>query len=322
MMSDPTMPEIMTVTGPIESSDLGTTLAHEHLCCDLSVHSGRSDNDLTDIGGMIGEMPAFRAAGGRSMIEMTCEGIGRNPARLRELSSISGVLIVSGIALYDYSTWPAWARDADVGMIADFFTAQIVEGTDGVRAGVIGEIPSHNGTEPNPRMYRLDEHERRLFQAAAQAQRRTGVGIITHASLGRGGHAQLDALEQAGAELSRVAIGHCDAQWHSDAEKDLAYYLPILERGAFCAFDLVGWSELMPDDVRAERVAALAQMGYAEQTLLSTDTCRRSHLRANGGRGLDHIFVSFLQRLRQQGVTEAQIQAMMVDAPRRLLCGR
>ena len=318
----PIMREIMTVTGLIQPSVLGTTLSHEHLYCDLSVQSGHSDNDVTDIAAMNGEMAFFRAAGGHSIIEVTSEGIGRDPVKLRELSDSSGVQIVSGIAFYDYNTWPAWARQADAGKIADYFTAQIEDGTDGVRAGVIGEIASHNGTEPNPKAYELDENEHRLFEAAAQAQRRTGAGIVTHASLGRGGHAQLDTLLRAGADPSRIAIGHCDAHWHPEADKDMAYYLPILERGAFCAFDLIGWSELMPDEIRAERVAALVQMGYVEKILLSTDTCRRSHLRANGGRGLDYVFASFLPQLRQYGVTEAQIRSMTVEAPRKLLCGK
>jgi len=83
----------------------------------------------------------------------------------------------------------------------------------------------------------------------------------------------------------------------------------------------VGWAELMPDEIRAERIALLAKMGYAKQILLSTDTCRNSQLHANSGRGLDYIFNSFLQLLRQCGVSEAQITAMTVDAPRELLCG-
>ncbi len=314
--------EIMTVTGPMRSSALGTTLAHEHLYCDLSVHSGRDDNKVTDFATMNEELHIFRAAGGRAIIEVTCEGIGRNPLALRKLSESSGVRIISGIAFYEYSTWPAWARQADTAKIADYFTAQFEEGTDGVRAGIIGELFSHNEPHSNPKCYKLDENEERLFAAAAQAQRRTGLAIITHASLGRGGHAQLDALDRAGADLSRVAIGHCDAQWHPHADKDLEYYLPILERGAFCAFDLIGWKDLMSDELRAKRIMMLTQMGFEKQLLLSGDTCRRSQLRVNGGRGLDHVLTSFRSLLRENGVTESQIEAMTVDSPRRLLCGQ
>lgn len=35
---------VVTVTGEIKATALGPTLAHEHLYCDISVHSGRADN--------------------------------------------------------------------------------------------------------------------------------------------------------------------------------------------------------------------------------------------------------------------------------------
>jgi phosphotriesterase-related protein len=311
----------MTVTGPVAPGDLGATLGHEHLYVDLSAVSGREDNVVTDARLVAEELKYLRAAGGRTVVEVTPEGVGRDPVKLREISEASGVTVVSGIAFYAENTHPAWVRGASVGRIADYFVRQIEEGAGGVRAGVIGELFSHNGTRPAPGEYRLDELETRVFRAAAQAQRRTGVGLTTHASLGRGGHAQLDVLEAAGADLRRVCVGHCDAHWHEGPDEDLAYYLPILERRAFCGFDLVGWTELAPDEVRADRVAALARLGYAERLLLATDTCRRSHLRAFGGRGFDFLWADFLPRLRRRGVTEAQIEAMLVTAPRRLLAG-
>lgn len=312
---------ITTVTGEIPADELGPTLAHEHLRCDLSSFSGKDDNILTDAKLVTAEMSDFLAAGGRSIIEVTPEGIGRDPVALRCISQLSGVNIVSGIAFYEQSTYPAWVQNASVDQIADYFVQQIEVGTDGVRAGIIGEILSHNEPKPNP-AYQLLEPERRVFEAAAKAQRRTGVAITTHASLGRAGHAQLDVLERAGADLTRVAIGHCDAHWHERPELDLAYYLPILNRGAFCEFDLIGWTELMPDDVRAERITSLVKMGYEKRILLATDTCRRSQLRANGGRGYGSLWRSFLPRLRERGVTEGQIHSMLVDAPRALLVGK
>ena len=320
-MASQTDRDAMTVTGPVPARELGLTLPHEHPYCDLSLHSGRDDNRVTDVGTMIGEMGFFRAAGGRTVVDLTSEGVGRDPARLREISEASGVQIVSGIAFYDRVTWPDWVIDASVEQIADYLVSQLEDGSDGVRAGLIGEILSHNEPEPNPETYRLRPDEVKLFQAAAQAQHRTGTGIFTHASLGRGGHAQLDVLGDAGADLTRVAIGHCDAHWHEDAGQDLAYYLPILERGAFCSFDMIGWRDFAPDEVRADRIATLVKMGYAPQLLLSTDTCRRSQLHANGGRGLDFLWNSFLPRLLNRGVGADAIETMTVVSPRRLLAG-
>jgi phosphotriesterase-related protein len=312
---------VTTVTGQVAGEQLGPTVAHEHLYCDISVHSGREDNVLTDVPLMVNELAYLRRAGGRTVVDVTPEGIGRDPAMLKAISEGSGVQVVSGIAFYTEETYPAWIRESTETQLADFFVREIEEGQDGVCAGLIGELASHNAERPEPAAYRLTEAETHVFRAAAQAQRRTGVAISTHASLGRGGHAQLAVLERAGADLGRVAIGHCDAHWHAEPEQDLAYYLPILARGAFCSFDLIGWEELAPDDVRAVRVAALVRLGYARQIVLGSDTCRRSQLRANGGRGLDFLWTSFLPRLSALGVTESDIRGMLVDAPRRLLAG-
>jgi phosphotriesterase-related protein len=310
---------ITTVTGDIPANELGATLAHEHLYCDISVHSGRADNRLTDVAAVVGEMEWFRRAGGRTIVEVTPEGIGRDAGKLREISEASGVQVVSGIAFYDQSTYPEWVRSASVEAIADYFVRLLEEGEQGVRAGLIGEVMSHNEPVPNAAGYRLEPLEHRVFVAAAQAQRRTGAAISTHASLGRAGHAQLDVFERSGADLSRVVIGHCDAHVHDDIALDLAYYLPILQRGAYCQFDMIGWEMLAPDEARAERIAALVRLGHARKITLSTDTCRLSQFRRNGGRGYDYLWTSFLPRLRRWGVTDEQIRLMLVDAPGTLL---
>jgi predicted metal-dependent phosphotriesterase family hydrolase len=313
------MAYVMTVAGPVPAADLGITLAHEHLYCDLSGFSGKPDNRLTDVQAVTEELHAFRAAGGRSIMEMTTPGIGRSPVHLRAISAGSGVQVVSGIALYDPKTYPEPLRAAGEDELADYFIREIEEGTAGSRAGFIGELYTHNASVPDPSAYTLLPGEERVFRAAATAQARTGVAISTHACLGRPGLAQLRTLERAGADLTKVAIGHCDAQYLPDLARDLEYYVSILERGAFCGFDMIGWTELLPDARRAERIAALVQLGYAARILLSTDTCRLSQLRRNGGRGYDYVFRSFLPLLTAHGVTAAQIHAMLVEAPRALL---
>jgi phosphotriesterase-related protein len=232
------------------------------------------------------------------------------------------VHVISGTAFYDQSTYPEWVATAAISSIADHFVQQIEEGTQGVRAGIIGELMSHNETSPNQSGYRLSQLEEKIFVAAAHAQRRTGVAISTHASLGRAGHAQLDVLERAGADLSRVVIGHCDAHWHEDIERDLEYYLPILKRGAYCQFDMIGWEQLVPDEIRAQRIAELVRLGYVGKIPLSTDTCRLSQTHAHGGRGYDYLWTSFLPRLRRLGLTEAEIYVMLVEAPGSFLARR
>lgn len=312
---------VQSVTGEVPADRMGVTLCHEHLVCDISGHSGRADNILDDPELMAEELKAFRDAGGGSVVDVTPEGVGRDPVALRRISLLSGVSILSGIALYVESTYPPWVRGASESAIADFLEEHLVGGVSGVRAALIGELASHNENHIDWTRYRLTPGEERVFRAAAAAQRRTGAPICTHASLGRAGHAQLDVLEHAGARLSRVAIGHCDAQCHERLEDDLPYYRGILTRGAFCGFDTIGWTELATDDQRADRVAALVGLGFARRILLGTDTCRRSQLRAKGGRGFGFLFSSFLPRLRERKVTEAQMHEMLVLAPQDFLAG-
>jgi len=316
------MSAVMTVTGPMPAADLGATLGHEHLWCDISVHSGRENNRVTDVARTVSELGYFRAAGGGSIIEVTPIGIGRSPQRLRQISADSGVPVVCGIAFYDQSVLPDWVWQADIEHIADFFIQALTVGEDGVQAGVIGELTSHNEPEPDMHGYQLDPIEQTIFQAAAKAQQATGAGITTHASLGRGGVAQLDILESAGADLTRVCIGHCDAHWHSNIDDDLAYYHAILQRGAMIEFDLIGWTELMSDEARADRIAVLVGEGFANRILLSTDTCRQSQLHANGGRGYDFLWTHFLPLLYHRGVSREQVADMLITAPKQLLAGK
>lgn len=84
---------------------------------------------------------------------------------------------------------------------------------------------------------------------------------------------------------------------------------------------MIGWTQLVPDEIRADRIASLAQLGFADKITLVTDTCRLSQLHANNGRGFDYLWHYFLPLLQQRGVNALQIHSMLVDAPRNLLAG-
>ncbi|MCY3777062.1 MAG: hypothetical protein OXH11_13895 [Candidatus Aminicenantes bacterium] len=312
---------IRTVLGEIPEDKLGPALAHEHLYCNIARHSGNLDNAMTDWELIVRELGSFTAAGGRGILEVTPVDLDGDAEALRRISEASGVHIVRGIAFYQEDSYPGWLHTATVDEIEDFFVREIEEGGTGIPAGFIGEIGSHNRPEPDFLGYRLAEGETRVFQAAAGAQKRTGALISTHACLGRAGHAQLNVLEAAGADLSRVVIGHCDAHYHDDEERDLEYYLPILDRGAYVEFDLIGWIDEWPgcptDEIRALRLASLVRLGYQDQLLVATDTCRLSHLRANGGRGYDYFWSDFLPRLRRAGVGQGAVDAILIRNPGR-----
>ena len=313
---------VLTVGGPIPPNQLGVTLPHEHVIHQVEIHSGNPDNRFDDIDLMADELGAFRRAGGGAVCDVTPLGLGRDPCALREVSQRSGVTVISGVGLYQTEVLPTHLAALPEEALADGLVREIEGGTSGIPAGLIGEIASRNSESANWLNYRLTEAETRVFRAVAQAQRRTGRAIYTHASLGRPGVAQLRTLIDAGADPERVIIGHCDAQVRTNIDEDLAYYHEILREGACLGFDLFTWAELASDADRFKRIAALTQQGHADRVLLSTDTCRKSQLHRFGGRGFDALLHHILPELRHAGVPESAIRPMTVLNPARVLTCR
>ena len=62
-----------------------------------------------------------------------------------------------------------------------------------------------------------------------------------------------------------------------------------------------------------------ARAGFRDQFLVSMDTCKSEHLARFGGPGLTGIHRKVLPGLRDRGMSEADIAAIFVDNPRRLL---
>lgn len=308
-----------TVTGEVRVNELGVTLPHEHLIHRISIHSGRDDNTCVDTDLVADEMRIFAEAGGGTICDVTPVGVGRDPTALREVSEKSGVQVVSAIGIYQAEVWPGELRGESRAGIADFIVREATGETTGIAAGFIGEIASHNEGHSDWRKYQLWEQEVKLFHATADAQRRTGLFVSTHASNGRQGMAQMRAMIEAGGDPERIVIGHCDMHVHEDMELDFDYYHALLAEGASLEFDLFGWDEGMPDSARFPRIAALVDEGHTHRMLLSTDTCRLSQLHSNGGRGLDYLFTTIIPGLRGAGVSEDAIHQMTVANPARLL---
>ena len=309
-----------TVLGDVPIEELGVVLPHEHVIHRISIHSGKADNTMVDVALLAEELRRFKAAGGGTICDVTPVNVGRDPAALREVSRLSGVHIVSGLGLYQLDVWTADMLAMSRAQLADFLIRESRGASSGVAAGFLGEIASHNEPEhADWRKYRLTEKEAEVFEAVADAQRATGLWISTHASQGRHGVAQLRCLADAGAEPSRVVVGHCDAQHHDDPALDFDYYNKLLDFGAMLEFDLFGWTEMGPDEVRCERIAELARQGHTDRVLLSTDTCRLSQLHRNGGRGYDYLFTHVLPGLRRAGVGENDLRTMTVGNPARIL---
>jgi phosphotriesterase-related protein len=309
------MPHVQTVLGPVDPVDLGFTLPHEHTQIALWHIASRWDYwQLTrDEPLILEELAAFREAGGRSLVDLTMPGVGRDPSWLAGLARASGLHVVMGCGWYRGTYYPSEALidRRSVDDLADELVREAGEGVDasGIRPGIIGEI----GTD-KPWVSALEE---RVHRAAARAARRTGMAITTHSVLSPVGLDQLRIFEDEGVDPRRVVIGHADSYPH------LEHYLEIVERGASVEFDFLGMSftptERHGETRIIELLCELLSRGYAGHVLLSQDVCHDSQLRRYGGNGYAYLADTFLPRLRDAGLSDAEIETITVANPRRVL---
>jgi phosphotriesterase-related protein len=309
------MSHVQTVLGPIDPAELGWTLPHEHTAIALWHIPNRWDYwELRRDEPIITDEPAaFRAAGGGAVVDLTLDGVGRDPDWLVNLSHTTGLHLVMGAGWYRGAHYPpeALIDRRSVAALADVIErdATVGVGETGVRAGIIGE----SGVDKPW----LSAQEERVHRAAARAARRTGLAITTHAVQSSVGLDQLDVFEAEGADLSRVVIGH------ADSNPSLDYHLAIVERGATVEFDFLGMSftplERHGEARIVDNLREVLARGHAERILLSQDVCHDSQLRRYGGNGYTYLAETFLPRLRAAGVSDEEIRTITVENPRRLL---
>ena len=309
------MAHVQTVLGPIDPGELGFTLPHEHTQIALWQIPDRWDYwQLTrDQAVILEELAAFREAGGRSLVDLTLPGVGRDPVWLMDVARASGLNIVMGCGWYRGAYYPAEAlidrRSVDA--LADELVAEASDGVggSGVRPGIIGEI----GTDKPW----LSAQEERVHRAAGRAARRTGLAITTHGVLSAVGLDQLRIFEEEGADPTRVVIGHADSY------PVLEHHLAIVDRGASVEFDFLGMSfnavERHGEGRVIDLLCELLSRGHVERVLLSQDVCNDSQLTRYEGNGYTYLARTFLPRLREAGVSEAEIETMTVTNPRRIL---
>jgi phosphotriesterase-related protein len=339
--------QVQTVLGPVESHELGPSLVHEHLLLGLACwfepprnparqfladatvtaslrgllasdpYHCRDNLLLTDCRLAADELGHFSALGGRTVVDLTTRSIGPFPAQLAEIARASGLNIVAGAGFYVARSHPAWVGEASVERLADFMLQEILVGIDetGVRAGIIGELGVSSTIAPD---------EIKVLRAAALAQRQTGLAINVHLPIfERLGHAVLDLLDAAGADLTRVVLSHLDESLDADYVKSLA------RRGAFVELDTFG-SEFSFDESgehepsdwqRIDLLMELLDAGLAKRVLVSQDICNKIHLLQYGGYGYAHLLRTIVPRLKGRGVDDRTIDALLVGNPAHMLSG-
>lgn len=349
--------QAITVLGPINPDDLGHTIMHEHLFIDywvpleepdrwsiLGLKVPRTEDELAlwnesmsaenrtrlapyfhlnqdafslgDTESAITEVRAYQGLGGQTIVDVTTIGLNRKPKKLQQVSKKTGAHIVMGTGFYRRAWHP---KDMDRRSLEDLtllMVSEIAEGVDetGIRAGIIGEIPAeHLVFEPN------DSNEVRVLRASAYASQLTGAAISLHSDFGRmqNLHLSLDILEEEGADLSRVILGHIT----NITSANIYFLESLLRRGIYLQFDVLGnpWEMSFGSRPMVDAIEMLISLGYSKQILVSHDVCSKVQLTKYGGYGFTFVHSMLIPHLRSRGVSEVAIKNIMENNPKRIL---
>ncbi|MHB8511771.1 MAG: phosphotriesterase family protein [Actinomycetota bacterium] len=324
----------MGVTGPIADEDLGRVLMHEHVR--MAYPGDELDPTSTwtrasAIETAVERLHDLQEHGVRTLVDATTFEIGRDPLLLKDVSERSGMQIVCSTGFYyEKIGIPYYWRARSVTEIAELYIHEIGVGIldSGVRAGVI-KIAS---SDPP------GKYDRKMIEAAGIAMRETGVGAVTHCEGSNGWEVQLEILERAGADLSRVMIGHQNQQTSFDALRSIA------RSGASIGMDRIGYSMLAPDSMCVDMILKLIDEGFEDRLCISmdhSDSLRSSRfpfhvpdesrdaiyqsiwpaVRNEYVRPRTYLFQEFIPLLVTAGLREKTIDRMLVENARRILAG-
>jgi len=306
-----------TVLGDIPSAELGVVYAHEHLV----IHGGRPieyqpDFDLADVDKAVAELAPAQALGLRTVVDaMPCDA-GRDVLMLADIARASGVNVIapSGLHHERYYHDRHWSVRLSAVEIAELFVADIEEGIDELdyngpvvkrtphKAGVMKIAGSTDG---------LTARDEVVFEAAAQAQQRTGCPILTHCEHGTGALAQIEFLVRHGADPAHVVLSH------TDKIVDRAYMGEIAASGARVEYDQhVRWGEDRPNGT-LQMLAWAAEDGLLGHITIGLDAARQKYWKQYGGSpGWAWLLAEFSDRLRAElGFGDRELRTLFVETP-------
>ncbi len=320
------MVQVQTVRGPVDTADLGRVLMHEHvfvLTADVQTNYpeewGDEDERVADA---VRRLNDLAGRGVRTIVDPTVIGLGRYIPRIQRIAEQVDLNIIVATGCYTYDSVPFFfhyrgpALNAALGTevpdpMVDLFVKDIEEGIagTGVKAAFLKCAIDHEG---------LTGGVERVMRAVAKAHRRTGVPITVHTHPGSktGLHVQRVFGEE-GVDPGRVVLGH------SGDTTDVDHLSELAEAGFMLGFDRFGINLDTTFEARADTLIEMCRRGYADRMVLSQDASCYIDWLQPGLMDLlpqwhyTHVLDDVLPYVRERGVTDEQIETMLVEVPRR-----
>ena len=320
---------IETARRPIAPGDLGRVLIHEHVFLMDMEYTWNYRPDFFEprtVDDAVARLDALKASGIDTIVDLTVLGLGRHMPTLAKAAARTELNIIVSTGAYTFDAVPApfqfWGpgllKDAEVEPMIGHFVSDITEGIagTGIRAGMLKCAIDEPGLTPGVE---------RVMRAVARAHGITGTPVTVHtAPRQETGLEAQRVLAEEGVNLERVVIGHCGDT------TDVDYLMRLADRGSLLGMDRFGVDFSITMQERVATIAEMVRRGYAGQLALSHDCCCWSdyfpdvsdYHAAMPNHHYLHIHDDVLPALREAGVSEADLDRMFIDNPRRLFEGR
>jgi phosphotriesterase-related protein len=306
------------VNGPIELEQLGLTLIHEHFrSADeaMRFQFPHLYDEEAEWEAAISDARAVKGHGVKTVVEPSAMFLTRDAAFSKRVADESGlqILLATGVYTYEHLPQPLLNRNED--QIAEMFVHEIENGIQdtGIKPAFIKCAADEPGVNPNVE---------KIHRAAARASIQTGRPIMAHSRPASGtGIDQMRVFTEEGVDPVKVQIAHT-----GDTD-DLDYIERLLETGCWIGLDRYGLDLFLPTDKRNATTLALLERGHVERMFLSQDFCSTldwfpaevaEYLRANEvpDWSMTFLFEQIIPGLKKAGMTDAQLDQMMVENPK------
>ncbi|HEX5168472.1 MAG TPA: phosphotriesterase [Cyclobacteriaceae bacterium] len=299
--------KIMTVNGPIATSQLGTALVHEHFLVDFigadKINSDRWNPDevVKKVLPFLNEVKQYHV---KSIFDCTPDFLGRDVVLLQMLAKSSGLQIITNTGYYgarENKHLPPWAFTESAAQLAARWTDEFENGIQGtgVKPGFI-KIGVDAGEQLSPL-------HRKLVEAAAITHLKTGLTIFSHTGPGKTAFQEIDIIKASGVRPEAFV-------WvHAQTEGDKTLHNRAAKMGAWVSLDGVGWGDF---DNYADSLERLKSAGLLDRVLISHDAGWYKPDEPDAEfKGYTNIFRELFPRLKKKGFDEKDFNQLLVRNP-------
>ena len=310
-----------TVLGQIGEEELGHCQPHEHIYIVDTI-----DQEICPLICMNNlplsakELCLYHERGGDTVVDSNPLATGRDALALQDISRLSGVNIIATTGYHIPKFYPAghWIWTTPEEELTELFSSEITEGMylggsyvwpevrTSVRAGLIKAVITKEGLS--------DPHTVRLLTAAGKASVRTGASIMIHTD----GVDELKLIDllagKIGVDTGSILVCHVDRQ-----VEDLRIHEEIASTGVFMEYDTITLFQFHNNADELRMLRHMADRGYIDQILISTDP-ETDRMKAYGGKvGIDYILEHFIPLMRLTGFSEDEITKITRRNPAKAL---